>query len=246
MHRADDGGPAGLVGEPAGDEAEDPDRPRPADEHRGLRPDRRRHGSRSRRAPGQSSHACWPGASPGSGSPNAARASASAARIRSLRVALASSRMTASVAASSGVAASSSRAASIASPTRPAAFSRGASTKPTVSRSIAGVARARPARAAPRSPGRGAVAHPLEAEAGDRPVLAHDRRDVRDRPDRREVREVAGLRLGAEQLAEQQPRDGERDARPGQAPIRVGRVGALRVDDGDAPRAGPRAGDGGR
>ena len=74
---------------------------------------------------GTSSSACWPGAWPGSGMPNAARASAIAVRIRSRRVVFAASRVAASSAACSGVSASSSRAASRASPTRPAALSRG-------------------------------------------------------------------------------------------------------------------------
>ena len=36
-------------------------------------------------------------------------------------------------------------------------------------------------------PGPGRAAQPLETEPRDRPVLADDRRDVGDRPDRREV-----------------------------------------------------------
>ena len=164
---------------------------------------------------GTSSSACWPGAWPGSGIPNAARASAIAVRIRSRRVVFAVSSVAASSAACSGVSASSSRAASSASPTRPAALSRGAMTKPTVSRSIV-VARPPPRSRSAAIPGRGLVRSRSRPELRDRPVLAHHRRDVRDGPDRREVREVERLGLRVRQLAQEQPGDRERDAAPRQ------------------------------
>ena len=107
---------------------------------------------------------------------------------------------------------------------RPAAFSRGAIANATVSRStragsIAGL-REQGRDARPR-----AVPDPLEAQAGDRAVLAEDRREVRDRADAREVREIGGL-PPAEQL-----RELERDAAAGQQAMRIGAVAALRIDD---------------
>ncbi len=103
-----------------------------------------------------SNSGCWPGAWPGSGSPNAARASAIAVRMRSRRVVFAVSRVVASASAASGVCASSRFAASSASPTRPAALSRGARTNPTVSRSTVSGATCARARSA-AIPGRAAV-----------------------------------------------------------------------------------------
>ena len=173
--RAHDRRASGLVGEASRDEADDADGPRAGREERGgvgaaRDPDPGVGRRRARRA-----SACWPGAWPGSGRPNADRASATALRMRSRRVALASSRIAARAVASSGVAASRSRAASRASPTRPAALSRGASTNPTVSRSTE--AAATPAFAEQRRDARARRRpHPLEPELRDRPVLAQHRR----------------------------------------------------------------------
>src|SRR3954447_2105140 len=98
----------------------------------------------------------WPGTTLGSGRPSATLASAIAARIRSRRVAFAASRVAASSAASAASSARRSRAASSASPTRPAAFRRGAIANPTVSRSAdAGLTPAFASSAA--MPGRGDV-----------------------------------------------------------------------------------------
>ena len=107
-------------------------------------------------------------------------------------------------------------------------------TKPTVSRSI--VAPAGAALEQRRDPGPRARPQPLEAELRDRPVLAHHRRDVRDGPDRRRGPRARAPRLRVRQLAEQQPRDGERDAAAGQVPFRIGRVRALRVHERDRRR----------
>ena len=108
----------------------------------------------------------------------------------------------------------------------------------TVSRSTAaGAIRARSSSAA--IPGRGARRSRSRPEPRDRPVLADDRRDVGDGPDRREVGEVERGRRAAGLVGEQQLGDLERDAAPGQAAVRVGRVGAVRVDDGDGRRAAP-------
>ena len=172
-------------------------------------------GARVGAAPGAA--APGPAPRPGPAGRAAARASAIAVRIRSRRVELAVSSVAASAAASSGVSASRRRAASSASPTRPAALSRGASTNPTVSRSTdAGATRARSRSAA--IPGRGRGAHPLQAEAGDRPVLAQDRRHVRHGADRGQVGEVEGVRLRGHELAEEQARDRERHAASPRAP----------------------------
>ena len=164
--------------------------------------------------------------------PNAARASAMAARMRSRRVLFASSSTAASAAASSTVAASSSRAASSASPTRPAALSLGARTKPTVSRStLSGRTLAFARRAA--IPGRGAV------RMRSRPSCAIDRFSPRTGtmsetvPMVGEVGQLARLGLRAGQLAQEQARDRERDARSRQPSVGIDAVVALRVDEGD-------------
>jgi hypothetical protein len=72
---------------------------------------------------------------------------------------------------------------------------------------------------------------PREAQPDETAVLAHERHDVRHRPDRREVRErECGLR-SARPRAQEELRDLERDARPGQARIGVAAVGPLRVHE---------------
>ena len=136
---------------------------------------------------------------------------------------LAASSASAWTAASAASSASRSRAASSASPTRPAALSRGAIANETVSRSTAaGATFARSSSAA--MPGRGARRMPLETEPGDGPVLADHRRDVRDRPDRCQVGQVQGRGGAAGLPREEQLGDLERDAAPGQATVRVGRI----------------------
>ena len=103
----------------------------------------------------------------------AARASTSAAFSRSRRSWLAASRASAWRFASSAVVASRSRAASTASPTRPAAFSRGAMANDTVSRSTAAAATFARSRIA-AIPGRGAtrrMARPRRAMARFSPTI---------------------------------------------------------------------------
>ena len=79
-------------------------------------------------------------------------------------------------------------------------------------------------------PGPRGRTHELQAQAGDRAVLAQDRCDVRDRPDGGEVRQLERLRLGAGEVAQEQPCHGERDPAPGELGVRVDGVGAVRVD----------------
>ena len=133
---------------------------------------------------------------------------------------------------------SRSCAASIASPIRPAALSRGASANDTVSRSTRG-GRDPGALEERRDPRSWVRAQALEADPGDRPVLADDRRQVGDRPDRRQVREPERGGRAAGVIGEEQLGDLERHAAPGQPPVRVGRIGPMRVDQRRAPAAGP-------
>ena len=86
----------------------------------------------------------------------------------------------------------------------------------------------------------------LEAEPGDRAVLADDRRDVGDGPDGRQVGQVEGGHDPAGLVGQQELGDLERDAAAGQPAIRVGRVGPVRVDDGDRSRHDRPARGGGR
>ena len=88
-----------------------------------------------------------------------------------------------------------------------------------------------------RDPGPRRAAQPLEPEPGDRAVLADDRGDVGDGPDRRQVGQVEGGRRTARLVGEQQLGDLEGDAAAGQAAVRVGRVRPVRVDDGERRRA---------
>ena len=143
---------------------------------------------------------------------------------RSRRVAFAVSRIAASSAASVSSSARSRRAASNASPTRPAAFRRGATENASRSRSTsAGARRARDSSAA--RPGRGPDAEPLQPELDDRPVLAEHGREIRHGADRGEIRQ---LERG---LAEEQSREGEGHAAAREPPLRVRRVGPVRVHD---------------
>ena len=160
--RADDRRPAALLGEPARHQPDDPDAPRPA-----RRSPPRRAGSPATavaRLGDRDLHEVPPG---------------EVGRLERIGVS----------AASAGSSASSSRAASSASPTRPAALSRGARANATVSRStaagaIAGAFEERRDARSWRGP------QTCETQPGDRPVLADDRRHVRDRADRREVGEL--------------------------------------------------------
>ena len=87
-----------------------------------------------------------------------------------------------------------------------------------------GRARSGHAPAGRRCPGRGAGPQPLEPEPRDGAVLADDRRDVRDRPDRREVGQVERRSRAAGLVGEEQLGDLERDAAARQPPVRIGRV----------------------
>ena len=95
----------------------------------------------------------------------------------------------------------------------------------------------------PRS---GRATHPLEAQPRDRPVLADHRCHVGDGADGRQVGELEGGRGATGLVGEDELRDLERDATPRQAAVRVGRIGTVRVDDREAPPAGPAGRDGGR
>ena len=97
-----------------------------------------------------------------------------------------------------------------------------------------------------RDAGARGASQPLEPEPRDRPVLADDRRDVGDRPDRRQVGEGEGGGRPARFAGEQELRDLERDAAAGQPAVGVGGVRTVRVDDRERRRAGPAGRDGGR
>ena len=86
-----------------------------------------------------------------------------------------------------------------------------------------------------RDPGPRRRPQPLEAEPGDRAVLAEDRRDVGHRPDRRQVGQLGdrGDRRDARDPLEQQRRHLERDAAAREASIRVGGVRSVRVHEGE-------------
>ena len=88
-----------------------------------------------------------------------------------------------------------------------------------------------------RDPGTRRAAQPFQPEPRDRPVLADDRRDVGDGPDRRQVGEVERGGRTARLVGEQQLGDLEGHAAPGQSSVRVGRVRPVRVDDGERRRA---------
>ena len=70
----------------------------------------------------------------------------------------------------------------------------------------------------------------LQPEADDRPVLAEHGGEVCHGPDRRQVREPEGG------VVDEQSRHRERDAAAREALLRVVRVGAMRVDDGQGRR----------
>ena len=150
--------------------------------------------------------------------------------MRSRRVRLAASSASAWTAASAGSSASRRRAASSASPTRPAAFSRGAMAKDTVSRSTAAGAIAGTLQEG-RDAGPWSRPEAFEPEPGDGAVLADDRGHVRHRPDRGEVGQGERRGRTAGLVREQELGDLECDATPRQPPVRVGRVGAMRIDD---------------
>ena len=78
--------------------------------------------------------------------------------------------------------------------------------------------------------------HPLEAQPGDRPVLADHRCHVGDGADGRQVRELESGRGATGLVGEDELRDLERDATPRQAAVRVGRIGTVRVDDREGRR----------
>ena len=132
----------------------------------------------------------------------------------------------------SGSSVSSSSAASCAWPTRPSALSRGARVKEMVS----GVTRdgSTPAdRSSAARPGRGSDASRAQAEARDGAVLALERHHVRDRPDGRQVRQGERQRRAAGLVRQQQLGHLEGHAGTRQAPVRVARVGPVRVHERD-------------
>ena len=74
--------------------------------------------------------------------------------------------------------------------------------------------------------------HALDAQTCDRAVLAEDRCHVRYGPDRCQCGQLrAESVVGATTIAEQQRRETERQAGPGQAPVRVGRVGSVGIHE---------------
>ena len=203
--RADHGRSPAVVAEARGDEPDDADRPRPAHDRRpGVAGADRRPRLRDRLL------------------------------VRSRRVRLAASSTSASASASAASSVSSSRAASIASPTRPAAFSRGASAKPTVSRSSGPFDAARARRAA--SPARGAVrrrSSPRRAIERFSPTIGAMSETVP-----MVARSASSRARGrpARLVVEQQLGHLEGDAGPRQAAIGVVGVGAVRVHQGDRRR----------
>ena len=84
----------------------------------------------------------------------------------------------------------------------------------------------------------GAAANPVEAQARDRPVLAQHRRDIRHGADHREVGEVPRRRLGRDpaQPLQQERRNLEGHAGPGEPRVGVGGVQPVRVDEGERRR----------
>jgi len=76
-------------------------------------------------------------------------------------------------------------------------------------------------------PGSAADPDPVQAEPDDRPVLAEDRRHVRDGTDRRQVRQ----RERGGPVPEEEPGEGEGDAGSGQAGVGVHAPGSVGVDD---------------
>jgi hypothetical protein len=76
-----------------------------------------------------------------------------------------------------------------------------------------------------RDPGSRIGPEPLQTQPRDRPVLAHDRRDVGHGAERRKVGQVQRDR------AQEQMCHLERDAAAGQTPVGIARVGPVRVDD---------------
>ena len=176
-----------------------------------------------------------PGASAGSGSPSATRASAMAARIRSRRVALAASSVAASVLGLGRVLGEQQAGGVERLPHPPRGVESRRDGEPDGLEVGCGGFDAGP-REEGRDPRPRGGAHPLEAEPRDRTVLAQHGDDVGHGADHGELRERQGFRLGVRQLAEQQARDGERDAAAGQAGIRVVAVRTVRVDDRDRRR----------
>ena len=239
-------GRPGLVGEPAGDQAEDPDRPRPVDEERGgVRTagdaDPRLGGRR-----GGPSHACWPGASPGSGSPNAARASAIAARIRSLRVALASSRIDGERRRLLRRRGEQEPRGVHRLPHPPGGVEPRREHEPDGLEVDRRRSACPPARAAPRS--RAAApwrirSRPSRAIARFSPTIGATSETVpivaRSARSRASASAPASSPSSSRATVNATPD-------PDRPRVRVGRVRALRVDDGDRGRAARRAGDGGR
>ncbi len=70
-----------------------------------------------------------------------------------------------------------------------------------------------------------------EPEPGDRAVLADDRRHVRHAADRGQVGQTQGRLRATWFVREQELGDLERDATAGQAAVRIGGIGSMRIDD---------------
>ena len=167
-----------------------------------------------------------------------ARASSRAAPARSRRSLLSVSSSSASCSASAALAVARSRWVIVASESRPAAFRRGASRNAMSSASTHG--RARPALSDQRrEAGRWPLVQRSQPVPHDGAVLADQRHDVGDGPERRELQQGrlepgSGGRL--EPALGQRLRHLERDAGAGKLFERVRAVGAVRVDDRNGSR----------
>ena len=217
---AHDRGSAGLVREAAGDEPDDADRPRADGERARRGPGRRRSGCPRRPARAARASPAGPGAWPGSGRPNAARASAIAARIRSRRVLLAVLEHGGQRGRLVGGRGEQEPGGVEGLPHPARGVEPGREDEPDRLEVHARPGARRPAPAGPRCPGRGAV------RMRSRPSRAIDRFSPRIGATSETVPIVArsasverlGLRAG--QLAEEQARDRERDARAREPAVR--------------------------
>ncbi len=248
--RSDDRRPAVVLDQLRRHQADDPDRPRAADDRgmapHGIRGGRRRCAGRCLRRRLVSVTVSRSPSSVGATTPAiAARASLMAWLVRSRRVLFAVSSSVARRSASARSSVSSRAAAAADSPTRPAALIRGATANDSVSTSTASGATPAEARSA-AIPGRGPAAIRASPRRTIARVLAEDRHEVRDAPDRREVREGQGGGRSTGLVGQEELGQLERDAAAGEARLRVDAVGALRVDDRDGHGQHGRQRGGGR
>ena len=95
--------------------------------------------------------------------------------------------------------------------------------------------RSRRARGSPRARQR-RRSQPLEPEPGDRPVLADDRGDVGNGPDRRQLGQLERPLRSAGNLGEHELGDLEGDPAAGEPWVGIVRIGALRIDERDRRR----------